>query len=269
MDMAAVEQAMRDVADAEIRPRFRALAEGDISTKSGPLDFVTIADTEAEHALAPLLRRIRDIPVIGEEASAADPLLEATLADLPAAWLVDPVDGTANFVKGSPTYAVMVALVEDGEPTGGWILHPETGDMYSALAGKGATLNGTALEPRARGAHDLRDLRAALAVTYAPPDLAEGYRRMASVMKSSGVTRMCAGFDYADLATGALDVMLFVRSKPWDHAPGAVIVRECGFAVKRLDGADYVPAIDGEPLLIAPASVWDEARDRLLARTST
>ncbi|PKQ26968.1 MAG: inositol monophosphatase [Actinobacteria bacterium HGW-Actinobacteria-4] len=265
MDTRAVEQAMRDVADAEIRPRFRALAEGDISTKSGPHDFVTVADTAAERALTILLRDIRDIPVVGEEASAADPLLEGTLADVPAAWVVDPVDGTANFVKGSPTYAVMVALVENGAATAGWILHPETGDMFAAQAGQGATLNGERLAPTAPRDGDLQGLRAALAVTYAPREMAEGFERVANTMQSSGVTRMCAGFDYADLATGALDVMMFFRTKAWDHAPGAVIVRECGFAVRRLDGSDYLPAVPGEPLLIAPEQVWGEVRDRLVA----
>ncbi|MEX0913632.1 MAG: inositol monophosphatase family protein, partial [Demequina sp.] len=129
MDMTAVATAMRDVSDAEIRPRFRALADGDIHLK-GPGDFVTEADLAAERELTTRLQAIRDIPVVGEEATAADPSLPDRLADQPAAWVVDPVDGTANFVKGSPTYAVMVALVEHGESVAGWILHPETGDLY-------------------------------------------------------------------------------------------------------------------------------------------
>lgn len=150
---------------------FRHLAEGDIHLK-GPGDYVTEADLVSERALTERLRQIRDIPVVGEEASAADPSLPDRLGEVEAAWVVDPIDGTAHFVKGSPTYGVLVALVEHGESVAGWILHPETGNLYAAAIGEGATLNGERLPPREYPRSAVGDLTFAAPFTYAPPEMA-------------------------------------------------------------------------------------------------
>ncbi|WP_430868298.1 inositol monophosphatase family protein [Demequina aurantiaca] len=69
---------------------------------------------------------------------------------------------------------------------------------------------------------------------------------------------MCAGWDYADLLEGRTDYVLFSRTHAWDHAPAAAIVREAGFAVRRLDGSEYLPGVQGAPLLTAPVDLWDD-----------
>ena len=239
---------------------FRKLAEGDIHLK-GPGDYVTEADLASERALTARLREIRDIPVVGEEASAADPSLPDRLGEVPAAWVVDPIDGTAHFVKGSPTYGVMVALVENGESVAGWILHPETGNLYAASRGEGATLNGEKLPLREYPRANISELRFAAPLTYAPPVIADHLRSVSDQFGAFPNTRMCAAFDYIDLINGDVDVLMFFRTKAWDHAPGAAIVRECGFEAKRLDGSEYTPAIQGEPLLLAHRNTWEAVRD--------
>lgn len=268
---AAVGDAMRRVAGAEIRPRFRALADGQIHLK-GPGDYVTEADLEAELALTPLLQQILDVPVVGEEAASKDPSVEDVLATDEVAWTVDPVDGTANFVAGSEAYAVMVGLVEAGRPVGGWILQPETGRLFEGLEGVGAFLDGRPLAgvERTRGA----EVRAALAdipqgaasVKYAVDQVRAGLQAAEHELGDFAQLRMCAGFDYSDLVTERIGYLVYTRAKAWDHVPGAAIAAECGFTVGRIDGSGYVTSqTHGAPLLAARTDHWESIRE-VLAR---
>ncbi|WP_430868300.1 inositol monophosphatase family protein [Demequina aurantiaca] len=262
MDITRVALAMTDAADAEIRPRFRALAESDISLK-GPNDYVTEADKQAEIFLTRRLREIVEVPVVGEEATAEDPTLPDLLADASAAWVVDPVDGTYHFVHGSETYAVMVAYMESGVAEAGWILHPETGDLYIGVRGQGASLNGKPITPRvvgdrASGGRTLGSLRGAASARLVDVAASDALRAGQESVGTASEPRMCAGWDYADLLEGRTDYVLFSRTHAWDHAPAAAIVREAGFAVRRLDGSEYLPGVQGAPLLTAPVDLWDD-----------
>lgn len=259
---------MRDVAEDIIRPRFRTLADSDISSKSGPNDLVTIADTEAELAITPLLAQIEDIPVVGEEAAETNPELTDLLGTSAAAWTVDPVDGTWNFAHGKPAYAVMVGHVVDGDAHGGWILLPETGDMLHGQVGAGVTVTnpGAAAEfgstrtiasVAAEPARPLQELRGMGVMEYAPADLAEGLRALSGDVAEVTPPRMCAGWDYWDLVAGDLDFLLYFRAKPWDHAPGAAIARAAGYTVRHLDGIDYRPDAPGRPFLVAREQEWE------------
>ena len=135
----AVATLLREVGKKTILPRFGALADSDIETKSDPTDFVTVADREAEQWLTPRLRRLVDCPVIGEEACAENPAIRDAVA-APRAWTVDPVDGTSNFVKGNGRFCSMIALLEYGVPVASWIWVPLTETLYMATAGDGAML---------------------------------------------------------------------------------------------------------------------------------
>lgn len=122
-------------------PRFRALADGDVEEKA-PGELVTVADRDCERILSQALPYIVDAPVIGEERATADPASMELLASDGAAWLVDPIDGTAGFVEGSPEYAVMVAHVDRGRTVASWIYQPEFDRMAIASRGAGATVDG-------------------------------------------------------------------------------------------------------------------------------
>ncbi|GAA2670136.1 inositol monophosphatase family protein [Nonomuraea recticatena] len=106
--------------------------------EKSPGEVVTIVDREAEELITCGLRGVLDAPVVGEEAAAADPRLIDALTEAPTAWLVDPLDGTANFVAGSPDYAVMAALVHHGHTVASWILRPADDRVYVAERGAGA-----------------------------------------------------------------------------------------------------------------------------------
>lgn len=252
MDVAAVTGLVEHVARTVVAPRFRDLVAGEVREKS-PGDLVTVVDTEAEAALTAGLQAIAPgVPVVGEEATAERPELLDLLADAPRAWVVDPLDGTQAFVDGSPDHAVMVALVEHGECVAGWICLPEHGETYVAERGSGAFRNGERLT-RAAAPADPASLRGGLAVRYLPVALRERLVR-AAADRLPGLTvedRLWSGFEYARLASGVHDVALYWRTWPWDHAPGAVLLRELGGSSRRLDGSDYRPGRAGEGLLLA------------------
>ncbi len=141
MQLDAVTQILQEAAEVAIVPRFRALAEGEVSHKSSG-DVVTVADREAEELISRRLRDVLDAPVVGEEATAANAGLVRAVREAPAAWVVDPLDGTANFVAGRPFWAVMAALVRGGQTVAAWIVRPVDDLAYVAEQGSGAWRNG-------------------------------------------------------------------------------------------------------------------------------
>jgi len=169
-----------------IEPRFSALTSGDVRSKA-PGELVTIADEEAEELLTKRLGGVLPgVPVVGEEACAGEPTLVDALGG-ERAWLVDPLDGTANFVAGSRRNAVRFAEVTGGS--------------------------------------------------------------------------QCAGVDYPGIADGEQDFVLFWRTLPWDHAPGALLAEEAGATVRRLDSSPYQPTQTPVGLLVAADDEsWEVAR---------
>ena len=139
VDLADLAAILREAARAEIMPRFRRLGAGAVRQKDGPLDLVTEADEAAEHAIAAALgRRFAGAVVVGEEAASADPSRLALLADADLAFVVDPLDGTANFAAGLPLFGVMAAALVRGEVVAAAIHDPVCDDTALALRGEGA-----------------------------------------------------------------------------------------------------------------------------------
>ena len=111
-DTTLILETVRDAARREIMPRFRALSEADINTKSAPDDLVTAADLAAEALItAQLGRAFPDALILGEEAVAADPNLRDQLADAEMAIIIDPVDGTWNYARGLALFGVILAVI--------------------------------------------------------------------------------------------------------------------------------------------------------------
>ncbi len=246
--------AIREVSGAVIEPRFRRLAGEEVREKT-PGEIVTAADEEAEAELSRALGLILPgAPVVGEESCVRDPgLLGAVSAE--QSWVVDPLDGTANFVAGSPEWAVMVALLRRGRPVASWIWRPCDNLLYEAERGAGAFRNGQPLRaPRGDGDR----LRGAVLTRFLAAD--ETARLEANRHRFAELTpgAMCAGVDYPLVAEGAQDFVAFRRTLPWDHAPGALLVEEAGGIVRRPDGSLYDPADRTGNGLVAASSpeVW-------------
>ncbi|MEW5727646.1 MAG: inositol monophosphatase family protein, partial [Pseudomonadota bacterium] len=132
----AVSAIIREVAEAEILPRFKNLRASQIREKK-PNQLVTEADEEAEKVLARRLTALLPGAVVGEESVEHDPRLMDALGRPGPVWVIDPVDGTANFAHGRPRFAVAVALVVDGGTVAGWIHDPVPNRTIVAVKGQG------------------------------------------------------------------------------------------------------------------------------------
>ncbi|MFF0151095.1 inositol monophosphatase family protein [Micromonospora sp. NPDC005203] len=256
---------LREAADQVVLPLFRKLDDSDVSEKA-PGEVVTVADRRAEELLSAGLRRLRPgSTVVGEEGVADDPGLLRHLRDAGDVWLVDPVDGTANFAAGRRPFALMVSLLTDGQPVAGWILDPLADTLAVGRADDGTLLNGRPLDGTI-AVPPLGELRGAAMTQFLPAETRDrvraGGRRLGELLPG----QHCAGREYLDILTGEQQFVLFWRTLPWDHAPGTVLVRAAGGVARRFDGVDYHPADDGRGLLVAAnEQVWTEVRDALLA----
>ncbi|BBK37276.1 inositol monophosphatase [Allostella sp. ATCC 35155] len=262
--MARVAQIIREVAAAEIVPRFRTLAVDDIREKK-PGDLVTIADEATERALE---ARLGDLMpgsvVVGEEAVARDAAILGRITEAAPAWIVDPVDGTANFAAGLPLFAVMVSLAHGGETRASWIHDPLTGVTVTAERGAGAWLDGRRLA--VAPAHDPASMSGAVSFRYGKRPL---IRKIAGRTERVGSVFQlrCAGQEYLALARAQSHFSLYHRLMPWDHAAGQLIHREAGGYSARLDGSDYRPFhVDGGLLLAPDRDSWEAIHRVLVGR---
>ena len=247
---------VREVSATVIVPRFRALEDGEVTEKA-PGDVVTAADTEAERLLREGLERLLPgAPVVGEEAGSANPSLLNAVAGAEQAWLVDPLDGTTNFVSGSTDWGTMVALVRAGRTTASWMWHPTSGRMYRAELGSGAWCDETRLvvggapmdESRLVGAVLTRFLDESTRVA-----VARNAWRFGEILPG----RKCAAVEYPDVICGDHHFALYWRTLPWDHAPGTLLLTEAGGVVRRPDGTNYLPGDQRVGLLVARnATTW-------------
>jgi fructose-1,6-bisphosphatase/inositol monophosphatase family enzyme len=257
-------QVLREVAEREIAPRFQQLAPSDVIGKPSaddPNDLVTAADRAAEAELT--LRLPELVPgssVVGEEAVAADARVLERLRGSSPVWVVDPLDGTRNFAAGHGPFGTMVALVERGTLLASGIYFTEGQRLFLAERGLGAFCDGQRILPRARAGGVLTGTAYS---RYMPEPLAaELERRSAPHVQVPSV--ICAAHEYTQVALGSKDYVVYYRLLPWDHAPGALIVREAGGVVRHPDGRDYDLFDQREPtLLSADASTWERARAEL------
>jgi fructose-1,6-bisphosphatase/inositol monophosphatase family enzyme len=232
----AVEQALREVAAAEVLPRWRRLADTDIAVKTGPYDLVTTADRLAEERLTQRLTAL--LPgsvVVGEEAVSADPGVLGRLHGDAPVWVIDPVDGTAAFIRGEDGFAMMVALVSGGETVASWTYAPRLGLFATARRGRGAHLDGRPLHT-ATGTGPLR------LWTSSPVYRTAAERARLAELEAAGAVCMpcgCAGLAYVDVARGASDGVAFFWELPWDHAAGLLLVTEAGGASLTAGGEPF------------------------------
>jgi myo-inositol-1(or 4)-monophosphatase len=200
----------------------------------GPADFVSAADRRAEEILYTELSKARPgYGFLGEEGGRRDG------DDRTHCWVVDPLDGTTNFLHGIPQFAISIALEREGVIVAGVIYNPANEELFVAERGKGAFLNDQRLRVAAR--RRLADAVVACGLPHTGRgDLALFRSELAAVQdKVAGLRRFgAAALDLAWVAAGRFDVFWERDLSPWDIAAGILMVREAGGFASDLDGGD-------------------------------
>lgn len=263
IDPEKVARLVGDIADEIIAPKFGNLPKEAVRAKSGPNDLVTEVDEAAERALEKALRDIDPAAYfIGEESVARDPSRVEALAGDGAFWVVDPLDGTRNFVRGVREFGSIVAYVKNGETQMGWIYGAPDRACAIAVAGGGATWAGERLDPQAPGSAPLRGLRS---LSWLEDEERERIKRALDARFDTG-NGHCSAYAYLLLARGAIDFKVSSRIHPWDHLAGALLLSELGGRAGFLDsGEAYAPRppVDRALLAAAPGRSWRSIADAL------
>jgi myo-inositol-1(or 4)-monophosphatase len=230
----------------------------DAATKSSATDVVTAFDTASEAMIVGRLRERRPHDaILGEEGT-----VHAGTSGIE--WRVDPIDGTTNFLYGLPTYSVSIAAVDEEGELAGAVCAPGTGELFTAVRGSGARLNGEEIR-----CSQLTDISTALLAT------GFGYQRERRREQAARLARLIAhvrdmrrfgsaALDLCYTACGRIDAYYEQYLNPWDIAAGVLIAREAGARVGTFGGAAGEP--DG--LLVGGPGVFDDLAE-LLRRTST
>jgi myo-inositol-1(or 4)-monophosphatase len=201
----------------------------------GPSDFVSAADHRAEEILHDELTRARPgYGLLMEERG------EIEGADRTHRWIVDPLDGTTNFLHGIPIFAISIALEREGELVAGLVFNPATQETFAAEKGKGAYLNDRH-RLRVAARTDMATCIIGTGIPYSGrPDHDLFLKELRAVMAgSAGVRRMgAAALDLAWTAAGRFDGFWERNLRPWDMAAGILILREAGAFVSDADGKD-------------------------------
>jgi myo-inositol-1(or 4)-monophosphatase len=210
------------------------------ATKSSTTDVVTEFDRASERLIVDAIRGARpNDGLVGEEGS-------RTAGTSGIHWLIDPIDGTTNFLYGLPGYAVSIAACSDdgtemGRPEVGAVYVPATDELFSAVRGRGAWLDGGSI--RCTATTELGLALVATGFSYLPERRAQQARRVAALLPQvRDVRRLgAAAPDLCYVAAGRVDAYFEEFLGPWDLAAGALIAAEAGCTVTSIDGSPVTP----------------------------
>jgi myo-inositol-1(or 4)-monophosphatase len=262
----------------------RAEAITDVSTKSTATDVVTAADTAVERQVVAALREVRPMDLIlGEEyGSTGAPAGEgppgsgsASIGEPVVRWLLDPIDGTVNYLYGLPQYAVSLAAEVDGVVVAGVVRNPATGDEWTAIRGGGAYRGLRRLHPAAdkrlwaasgEGGAPAVDLSQALVATgfaYSAARRAHQAAVLARLLPEVRDIRRfgSAALDLCMAAEGTVDAYYEKGLNPWDYGAGGLVAQEAGLRVGGLDGRPP----SGDLVIAAPPALYASLHERLAA----
>jgi myo-inositol-1(or 4)-monophosphatase len=205
-------------------------------SRKGPADFVSAADHRAEEVIRAELERARPGYALLMEESGA-----TSGKDPQHRWIVDPLDGTTNFLHGIPLFAISIALERQGKLSAGIVYNPIADELFTAERGGGAFLNDRRLRVAAR-----TNLAEAVVATGTPHhgrgDHPRYMKELAAVLPEVAGIRRCgaAALDLAWVAAGRFDAFWERDLSPWDMAAGLLLIREAGGFVTDLDGGDHI-----------------------------
>ncbi len=261
--ISAVSTLLWEASETCVMPVFGKLA-ADPKEKS-PGEWITEADKSSEAFLTPALHSL--IPgalVIGEEAAYENPNMLHRLDDGTDIWLVDPLDGTANFAKGETPFALMVALIRNRETVASWILEPVAKQLSVSEKGSGSWINNQQITV-SQDSPDLKEMEGVVLRRFLPQELVTHIDEVEGRFAKLSAGSKCAGFDYPSVASGLMDFVLYWRTLPWDHAGGVLFLEEAGGYAARPDGTRFqISNYEELGLLVAQnEATWLQVRSTL------
>jgi myo-inositol-1(or 4)-monophosphatase len=230
----------------------------EVATKRDPSDFVTRGDRMAEALIVRVLRgRFPDHGILAEEGT--------SYAGAEYRWIIDPIDGTTNFVHGVPLFAVSIALQQRQELVAGVIYHPSLDELFAAERGSGAFLRHGGRQESLK-VSDVGELAQSVVATGQPYDVDEAGRNVARIGRLDQVASVrmtgSAALHLAYVAAGRLEAFWEPGLSPWDYAAGALLIQEAGGRVSDMQGRPF--HIDCRDVLATNGHIHDEMV-RLLA----
>jgi len=220
-------------------------------SQKGPADFVSEADRRSEQILKYELNKARpDFSMLLEE----EGLVGAESAS--DRWIVDPLDGTTNFLHGIPHFAISIAHIQNEQVEAGMVYDPTRDETFWATRGGGCFLNNTRLRVSAR-----RNLNTAILATGIPFGDRSGKQEMLRALvpvmhKTAGLRRFgAASLDLAYIAAGRFDAFWEIGLSPWDVAAGILMIREAGGLVSELNGQNN--PLNGGTILATNSALFD------------
>lgn len=240
-------ETVREVSKQEILPRFRALTDDAIDTKSGFDDLVTIADVAAEKAMTDHFRKmIPEALVVGEEAVAANQAVLDYLDSDALVIIIDPIDGTWNYANGVSNFGVLIAVSLQGETVFGVLYDVVNDDWIEASKGEGAWYVKPEQAPRK------------LTLSEAPADTKyvgifspflfkdldqRKHAALAQAQYARVISMRCCCHEYRTMLGNNVDFFISPKPNAWDHAAGLLAFQEAGGVVAMHDGSDYRPSL--------------------------
>ncbi|MCB2113704.1 MAG: hypothetical protein KDD85_09160 [Parvularculaceae bacterium] len=256
IDTEKVSEIIAETAEREMMSRYKRLDPDSVRSKSAPTDLVTIVDEAMERDLR---RALMDLTpgaaFVGEESAAADPSITAEISRAERCWIVDPLDGTRNFVNHIDEFGTIVAYVERGAVAAAWIYAAPTRQIAVGVKGGGVTWDGERLTPKPFAGDPPKGWRST-------GWLNESWRaHIVDNLKVKTASRAghCAAYAYLQLIKGEVDFKLSSRIHAWDHAAGAMMAEELGGEARWLENAKaYRPqeSVDRPYLATAPGRDW-------------
>lgn len=263
-----VAQLMAEASATIITPLYQNLTPDDVATKSSDTDFVTVADREAEFWLMPRLEALLPEAIaLGEESISDDPAAEKQLRHK-LAFVIDPIDGTRNFVNGTPHFCSMISLIDKGEPLISWILRPVDDDIFVAVADEGVFHSDLEegewqLVPSAARRSQLNDMIGTGGIKGLSGHVRDEVRQQLRALPGRRLIGS-AGCEAIMLATGAHDFLMHAKTTAWDHTPVDLFAREAGLVSAHMPSGEGYSPFNAEALLVAPdEAAWHQLANHI------
>jgi fructose-1,6-bisphosphatase/inositol monophosphatase family enzyme len=256
---------LTDVNDKIILHYFNNLSPNDINTKSASDDYVSIADKKSEDFITSKLFKFLDITkIIGEESAFSNKDNYLSLLNEPLLWVIDPIDGTKNYINGNQNFCSMISLVKDNYPIASFIYKPLERELIYAFKGYGAFKLNVNTKVSTKLKIEINESNEIIG-SGGTKGIPDNFRQSILFNLRTYTKRLfigSAGIETVMMATNKIQFIFHGRVTPWDHSPFQLTIKEAGGCVYMAQSKeDFNILSNGSILAAANSNIWSEIRD--------